>query len=593
MRIPEQKIEEITGKTDIVEVIGQYLTLTRKGGRYWGLCPFHHEKTPSFSVNPERGVFYCFGCGKGGSAFTFLMEMEKVTFIEAVKILAEKAGVAVDALNDESPGHTKREAMFELLGRVAGSLAYILKNGEHAAPAKEYIVSRGITPEIIDKYQLGYAPKDRSWLFRFLKSRNYSDEFLAETGLFSTRYPGKSFFSDRLIFPIFSHRGPVIAFGGRSLTNNEPKYLNSPETSFFKKGEQLYGLYQGLQVIRKAREFYLVEGYVDVLAMAQAGIGNTVAPLGTSFTDNQARLLKRFADTAVLLFDGDSAGIKATERAIGICESAGLNSLVVEMPAGTDPADILKNDGPEALKNSLKYRINSFEYLLKSVVSRHDAGTPEGKEFAINDLFSYIERIDSEVKREGCIELIAQALDVEKKSVLRDVARRGKQAVSFISTPVKKKNAYSSIDLYLMLAVIANREYFSFVRTMLSSDDIEEPGVRDIYIALEEAFRNEEDSVELLLTRIEHPELKNLILEKLATEEYSINSDKIVRDTVFQIKRRSLEKKRARVESQLRKVGMKSGVEAGLNLKELLSEKMYLDGELEKLKVNGNDRHTN
>lgn len=587
MKIPERKIEEIASKLDITDVVGRYLTLTRKGNRYWGLCPFHHEKTPSFSVVPDKGIFYCFGCHKGGSIFTFVMEMEKISFVEAVSQLAEKAGVALEqSVND--PSLARREAMFELLSRVVGSFSYLLMKSDAGTAALRYLEARKLDRSIIERFTLGYAPADRDWLYRFLRSKNYSPEFLASSGLFSSRYAGKAFFSDRIIFPIYSHRGKVIAFGGRLLEGNGPKYLNSPETEFFKKGENLYGLYQSMEEIRKTRSFYLVEGYVDVLAMHQAGFTNTVAPLGTALTEYQARFLKRNADTALLLFDGDDAGMKATRRAIEICERAGLVSFVQELPPGSDPADVLRNEGAEALKKVLKNRINSFEYLLKKAVNGCDPETPEGKEFVINDLFSYIGCVDSEVRREGYIDLIAQTLGVTRQSVIHDFARKPGKAV-----PPQERNTGGpqtgvSSDLYLLLAVTANREYFPFVRTMLIPDDLEDPRARELFIALEEAYRNEEDSVELLLGRIEEPELKTVILDRLATEEFSINSDRVIKDAVYLIRRRSLEKKRSAVLSQLRKAG--SGMKD--TVKDLLAEKMYLDRELEKLKVNGNDRTT-
>jgi DNA primase len=587
MKIPERKIEEIVSKLDITDVVGRYLTLTRKGNRYWGLCPFHPEKTPSFSVVPEKGIFYCFGCHKGGSIFTFVMEMEKISFVEAVNQLAEKAGVTLEQSGSD-PSLARREAMFELLGRVTKSFSYLLMKSDLGAAPRRYLEARKLDLSIIERFELGYAPADRDWLYRFLRSKNYSAEFLASSGLFSSRYAGKAFFSDRIIFPIYSHRGKVIAFGGRLLEGDGPKYLNSPESEFFKKGENLYGLYQSMDEIRKTRSFYLVEGYVDVLAMHQAGFTNAVAPLGTALTEHQARFLRRNADTALLLFDGDEAGMKATRRAIEICERVGLVSYVQELPPGSDPADVLRNEGPEALKKVLKNRINSFEYLLNKAVNGCDPETPEGKEFVINELFSYIGCVESEVRREGYIDLIAQALGVAKQSVIHDFARKSGKAVPPQERTTGGSRIGVSSDLYLLLAVTANREFFPFVRTMLIPDDLEDPRARELFIALEEAFRNEEDSVELLLGRIEEQELKTLVLDRLATEEFSINSDRVIKDAVYLIRRRSLEKKRAAVLSQLRKAGS----EMKNTVKDLLAEKMYLDKELEKLKVNGNDRTT-
>ncbi|RPJ07052.1 MAG: DNA primase, partial [Spirochaetaceae bacterium] len=319
MRIPEQTITEITEKLDIVDIVADYVPLTRKGNRYWGLCPFHTEKTPSFSVTPEKNIYYCFGCHKGGGALSFIMEMEKLPFVEAIKLAAKRAGVEIQ-LEEEREGSLKRDAYCELYKRVAGSMNHILLHSDQASQARKYLQSRKLSEEIIGMFDLGYAPAEREWLFNFLEKKNYSPDFLSKTGLFSK---GKgSYFSNRIMFPISTAQDEVIAFGGRALVEGGPKYLNSPETAFFRKRNSLFAINLALPAIKKEGSVYLVEGYMDVIAMHAAGIANCVAPLGTAFTREQAAFLKRYAEKAVLFFDTDEAGIKATLRTIEILETA-------------------------------------------------------------------------------------------------------------------------------------------------------------------------------------------------------------------------------------------------------------------------------
>ncbi|HET6487905.1 MAG TPA: DNA primase, partial [Spirochaetia bacterium] len=290
MRIPDSTLSEIRDRVDIAEVIGEHVSLQRRGSRFWGLCPFHQEKTPSFSVTPERGVFYCFGCHKGGTIFDFVMETEKVPWRDAVQMLARKAGIELPQ-DDPDPDGLPREAFLELHRRVAGSFHWLLTEGQQAAAARQYLESRGVTGESIEAFQLGYAPPDRQWLHGFLVQKGYSPEFLARTGLFveGSREQAMALFGNRIMFPIANARGEVLAFGGRALGSGQPKYLNSPETAFFRKGEHLFGMDRAAQAIRTDGFFVLVEGYMDVIAMHQAGFSAAVAPLGTSLTDRQAR----------------------------------------------------------------------------------------------------------------------------------------------------------------------------------------------------------------------------------------------------------------------------------------------------------------
>ena len=377
MRIPESTLSEIQNRLDLAEVIGEYVTLQRKGGRYWGLCPFHQEKSPSFTVTPEKGVYYCFGCHKGGGLFQFVMDVEKIEWRDAVELLAKKAGVEIPQ-GDAGGEGAKREALLELNKRVAGSFHWLLREGAQAEAARTYLESRGVSKEMVDSFQLGYAPPEREWLHRFLKQKSYSDEFLAQTGLFTQASRGGmgTLFTNRVMFPIANARGETLAFGGRALGDVQPKYLNSPETAFFRKGENLFAIDKAAAAIRSAGAFVLVEGYMDVLAMHQAGIANCVAPLGTALTEPQVRLLKRYAQKGILVFDGDDAGQKASMRAIEMLERQDLIAQVVVLPDGQDPADFVQKGEAAKLRELLERPLDSFRYLTARALAARDLAEP-------------------------------------------------------------------------------------------------------------------------------------------------------------------------------------------------------------------------
>ncbi len=369
-RIPDHIIQDIVSRTDLVRLVGEYVRLEKRGSRWVGLCPFHNEKTASFGVNEDKGFFYCFGCRKGGDAITFMKEIESCGYVEAIEQLASKAGVIITYEGDEDPAEAKaakdRESLYELYERIAGTFHHLLMDDPRGAQALAYSRSRKLPDDVLSGFNLGYAPMDRGWLHRFLVKKAYSDDFLESSGLFSKKYKGSAIFSDRLMFPIQDTRGRVVAFGGRLLSGDGPKYLNSPETSIFKKHDTLFGLSKAIQATRSTGEAILCEGYLDAIAFHSAGVSNAVAPLGTSFTESQARLLKRYAKTLILSFDSDEAGKKATERAMGIAEASGLGIRVLLLEGFKDPAEILEKYGPERLKKYADSTITSDEFIIST-----------------------------------------------------------------------------------------------------------------------------------------------------------------------------------------------------------------------------------
>lgn len=360
-KIASSSIDEVNSRTDIVSLIGEYTRLEKRGSEYWGCCPFHSEKTPSFHVVPDRKMYHCFGCNSGGSVINFYMEIEKLSFYEAVVALAKKAGVELifegNLEYKENPESNKKELYKDLYTRVAGSFAYLLAQTVQGKIAKDYLENRGVSKEIAEMFCLGYAPNDGRWLRKFLESKNYSKEFLDNSGLFSSKNPEYSFFRNRLMFPIWDRNGKVVAFSARLLEGDGPKYINSPELISYKKGETLYAFHLAKKAMREKKACILCEGNMDVIAYHSAGITNAVAPMGTALTVEQLRLISSFVDTLILSLDTDEAGQKATFKDILMGRQIGLSVKVISLDGGKDPDEILQKFGKEKLTNCVNRAI--------------------------------------------------------------------------------------------------------------------------------------------------------------------------------------------------------------------------------------------
>ncbi|MDR1238751.1 MAG: DNA primase [Treponema sp.] len=611
-RIAKSTIQEVNDRLDAIAVVEDYVRLEKKGGRYWGLCPFHNEKTPSFTVDPDRKMYHCFGCGQGGGIVNFVMEMDKLSFPEAIETLARRVGVEMVYENSDDGAwpakdpeeNNRKEELAELYRRVTVSFRHWLTEKPEGAAALNYILGRGISREMISRFRLGYAPADRNWLHQFLEKKGYSGAFLAASGLFSDRYPRISFFSDRLVFPIADRQGKIVAFGGRLLSGEGPKYLNSRESERYKKGQTLFAIDLALPEIRKTRQVYLAEGYMDVIALHQAGLGNAVAPLGTAFTGDQAKLLRRWAETALLVFDADEAGQNAAVKAILTCRKNGLSCAVV-VPGGAgspetaekpgpvenfgdlpeknayilkDPADILKDFGPRTLKRTMECYINDFEYLVNRGKSLYDVSAPEGKARAAAFLFPYLETLDSEVSRDGCFGQIADAFGVDRAAVLNDYNRRRAGEKNFREeVPQDEKPVRMNDELFLLTLVSVNFHLYPQFRSILELKELEDPAARDLFIALEECFVHEETGMEALLSRIDSAALRRFVLEKGASGEFSGSPEELLLDGVKILKKRRLQRRLSAIVSEMRNPGGET------RLEELISEKMYLDGQIREL----------
>ena len=439
MRYSDDIIEEVRMKNDIVDVISQYVRLTRRGSSYFGLCPFHNEKTPSFSVTPSKQMYYCFGCGAGGNVYNFVMEYENYSFGEALSHLADRAGVELPKIEYSREAREKAEQRATLLeiNKLAAQYFYYQLRRESGKTAYGYLLGRGLSEETIRKFGLGYSDKYSDDLYKYLKGKGYSDELLRESGLFNVdeRRGMYDKFWNRVIFPIMDVNNRVIGFGGRVMGEGKPKYLNSPETKIFDKSRNLYGL----NVARTTRKNYLIlcEGYMDVIAMHQAGFTNAVASLGTALTSGHASLVKRYTREVLLLYDSDGAGIRAALRAIPILREAGVTSRVVSLKPWKDPDEFIKNEGAEAFEERLNQATDSFMFRVHVAEQDFAMDAPQGQNQFFERCAQMLLELSDELERNLYIEAIVK--EYGRYGVGTEDIRKRVNTLAMKGTPAEKR----------------------------------------------------------------------------------------------------------------------------------------------------------
>jgi DNA primase len=488
-RIPEEKIQEIKDRIDIVEVVSSYLPLKRSGVNNQGLCPFHQEKSPSFNVNSARQIFHCFGCGVGGNVFSFLMRMEGLSFPDAVRRLGEKVGVEVEE-EEVSPAEIHRREVRERLARinaVAGEFYHqLLLEDDAGVPGRRYLRKRGYEGETVRAFQVGFAPEGWETLAKHLTGKNFSAEDVRKTGLVR---PGKQdrgdydLFRNRLLFPIHDLQGNMVAFGGRVLDDSLPKYINSPETDVYHKSKILYGLYQAREAMRHTDEALVVEGYFDVLALHRAGFANAVATCGTALTPDHARLLKRYADKILLIFDEDAAGRQATFRAMDALLPSGLAVSVVAMPAGEDPDSLLKTKGEEGFRRCLDAARPVLEVFIEDQLRVNDDSV-EGRARAAEQALERIRRLPGDLERSLYLKQLATlvGLDVDDLKARLKNSKPG-------HSPVRRQPT-QALPVQKPLAETGQTQKY-LLRLMLADDQlrrrVREVGTKELF--LDQQFR--------------------------------------------------------------------------------------------------------
>ena len=419
----DEFIEHVTERTDIYSVVSRYVPLTQKSGRYWGRCPFHNEKTPSFSVNPEKGLFYCFGCGAGGNVFKFLSLIENITYFEAVKLQAQRLGIEIPT-KKSSPEQERRRREEKILLKI-NELAQdfyheCLIKTARGEVGRKYLAARGITTQTIETFKLGLAPDEWETLLKKLTRQNFSAQQLEAVGLIVKRKNYSGYydrFRERIMIPIANIVGHVVGFGGRVLNNADettPKYLNTPETALFNKRNLLFGLDKSNRAINTAGAAIVVEGYMDAISLFSAGIKNVVATLGTAFTPEHAKLILRYARKIIFCYDSDEAGQRATIRALPIVQQIGAEVFVVKIPDGKDPDEFIRKHGKAAFEELIKNAETLVDYRMNYVLANTEYGTTAGKFRALQEILPVIARINDEVKLKDYLKKIANALSLDE-----------------------------------------------------------------------------------------------------------------------------------------------------------------------------------
>ena len=438
MAFPESFLQELIERNDIVDVVGSYVRLTKKsGGNQFGLCPFHSEKTPSFSVSPSKQIYHCFGCGKGGGVINFVMEEENLTFPEAVAFLAKRVGMQLPETENDAESK-KRRRMLDI-NRDAARFFYSCLSKPIGKPAVDYMAKRQLSPATATRFGLGYAPDSWDSLLKHLKGLGYSELEMFDAGLVKAGRNGSHYdaYRNRLMFPVIDVRGDVIGFSGRILGDGEPKYLNSPETLVFNKSRNLFGL----NLAKKSKSGYIIlaEGNIDVVMMHQAGFDSAVASLGTSLTPEQARLISRYTNEVIIAYDADGAGQKASKRAIGILEKLDLKVKVLTMNGAKDPDEYIKKNGAAAFGNLLNKSENHIDYRLQSIIDKYDLSIPEQKVGFLREATDMLARLPGSMERQVYAMRVAEQTGIKTEAVLDEVERRRRTLLKTAKTKEQRE----------------------------------------------------------------------------------------------------------------------------------------------------------
>ena len=559
MYYSEELIEEIRMKNDIVDVISNYVRLQKKGSSYFGLCPFHNEKSPSFSVSRDKQMYYCFGCGAGGTVFTFLMEYENYSFLEAVQYLAERAGVELpkEEYSKEAKERSDLKATLLEINKIAAQYYYVQLKSERGAVAYDYLTDRGLSEETIKSFGLGFATKYSNDLYNYLKRKGYSEELIRQAGLINIDEKNGVYdkFWNRVMFPIMDANSRVIGFGGRVMGDAKPKYLNSPETAVFDKSRNLYGLNRA----RTSRKSYFLvcEGYMDVISLHQAGFTNAVASLGTALTSGHASLIKRYVGEVYLTYDSDDAGTRASLRAVPIMREAGIAAKVIRMDPYKDPDEFIKNLGAEEFEKRIENARNGFMFSLEILSKNYDMESPEEKTAFFQETAKRLIEFEDELERNNYIEAVAKAYRVNPDSLqklvtktaikegLASPTKRPKNLNQNKDSVSKKEDGNKRAQKILLTWLIDQPKLFRIIEEYVTPEDFTETNYQKVAELLYEQYHLGELNPARILNHFteeeEHREvaaLFNTRIRELTTEE---EKDRAIKETIIKVKNNSID----------------------------------------------------
>lgn len=562
----EEQIEEVRSRSDIVSVIGRYVRLKRAGSGYTGLCPFHNEKTPSFHVNPARQMYKCFGCGVGGNVLTFVMEYENLTFPEAMEMLAQENGIELpkqELTAQQKQQESLRQTLLEINKKAARYYFALLKS-PRGKPGYDYLIGRGLSDETILHFGLGYAGQGGGELYQYMKKEGYSDSVLKETGLFKMDERGAyDKFWNRVMFPIMDANNRVIGFGGRVMGDAKPKYLNSPETKIFDKSRNLFGLNYAKR--GKRSNMILCEGYMDVIALHQAGFTNAVASLGTAFTEQQANLIRRYTDEVLLTYDSDGAGIKAAMRAIPMLRRAGITGKVIHMEPYKDPDEFIKNLGAEEFEKRMEEAQNSFFFEIEVIKKNYSMSDPEQKTKFIHETARKLLIFEDKIQRDNYLEAVAARYNIKTEDLRQLVVRYGNQMPSGYQEVMeerqqerirkgKKKETREGISYsyrLLLSWLIEEPKLFVQIREWVKPEDFEEGLYRTVAKELYDQLDRGDLEPARIIGHFEEVEDQNKVASMFQTSFGSkIENDekkKAITDLILKIKEHSIERQAGQI----------------------------------------------
>ena len=563
MYYPEELVEEIRSKNDIVDVISSYVRLQKKGSSYFGLCPFHNEKSPSFSVSRQKQMYYCFGCGAGGNVFTFLMEYENYSFVEALKYLADRAGVELP--EPEYSGEAKKradtKAILLEINKAAAPYFYVQLLRPQGGHALTYLKDRKLSDDTIKAFGLGYSNKYSDDLYKYLKSKGYKDDMISQAGLISIdeKYGVHDKFWNRVMFPIMDVNSRVIGFGGRVMGDAKPKYLNSPETIIFDKSRNLYGLNRA----RKSRKpyFLLCEGYMDVISLHQAGFTNAVASLGTALTPGHAALIKRYVNEVYLTYDSDEAGTKAALRAGPILREVGITAKIIRMEPYKDPDEFIKNLGAEAFEERIQKARNGFMFSLEILERDYDMTSPEGRTDFMKEAARKLTEFDEEIERNNYIDAVAGTYHVGSEDLKKLVGRMAVQ--TGLAKPVERPRSTRSQNLdkedgtrksqkILLTWMASDENVFAQIQKYIHPEDFPEGIYRTVaellYAQHEQGKLNPAQIMNHFTDEEEHREVAALFNTRIREIKTAHEQEKALKETIIRVKKNSIEEHSAKLD---------------------------------------------
>ena len=557
----ENIIEQIQSKLDIADIVGSYIPLKRAGRNFKACCPFHHEKTPSFVVSPVKGIYHCFGCGAGGDMISFVMKHESLEFMEALKILADKAGVDLSGMKG---GFRARQAkgsatsgLYRINEFAANYYNAVLIGSSKAASGRKYLAERGLNAESVSLFKIGYSSAEWDSFLKFAKAKGISETVLEKAGLI---IPGKneSFydrFRSRVIFPIFDIRSKIAAFGGRVLDDSLPKYMNSPETDIYVKGRHLYGLNFAMDEIRKKDYVVVVEGYLDLILPFQNGIKNMVATLGTALTIEQIRLIKRLTQNVVIIYDADEAGQAASLRGLDLLVSEGLFVKIASLPAGMDPDSYVRQHGSDKLLKVIESAQNLFDYKLKLLLNRFNPAESEDKTKIAAEMLPTIKRIENGVLRSDYIKRLSKTLFISEDALLEELAKV-KLDYSYLGEDktVKHENKIRPAEKMIVSLMMEDPAIAQEVKSVLKKEEFISPDMRRIIDVIYQMLdANNTPNERKVINQINDENLSHIIYESLEETEKLIDREKTLHDCVIRIKRDNMILKKQGLTSLIKK----------------------------------------